>query len=410
MVNGPSSNVAPSVTIRSPATGSEFQVGTEVTFEGSAEDPEDGDLTGSALAWRSDEDGDLGSGQQLSRSDLSFATHRVTLRATDSEGSTATASISIRVSADPLTAMTSGETYLGLEGALYPDGSNAMPQMHSDAGKAFASKVQPLDGEGQPSAEGKYVMISVGMSNTSQEFCHRTARTNCNGWSFMGQATDDPEVDKEDLVIVNGAIAGKDAKFWESPSDDSYDEVQEALSDNGLTETQVQIAWLKQASVRPRRSLPESGADAFALERRLGNIVRAMADRYPNLKLVFLSSRTYGGFANTDLNPEPFAYESGFAVKWLVEAQIEQMANGGQLVDERAGDLDYEAGEAPWLAWGPYLWADGRQPNPGGLSWSPGDFEGDGIHPSRSGEEKVGTALLRFFKSSPHTVGWFLEE
>ena len=38
----------------------------------------------------------------------------------------------------------------------------------------------------------------------------------------------------------------------------------------------------------------------------LAEIVRLMATRYPNLRIVYLSSRIYGGYATTTLNPEMY--------------------------------------------------------------------------------------------------------
>src|SRR5262249_12957833 len=69
----------------------------------------------------------------------------------------------------PLTEMGT-DKYGGFKGGLYPDGKNERPAGHEVAGLALARKVQPLDADGKPNADGKIVLLSVGMSNTTQVF------------------------------------------------------------------------------------------------------------------------------------------------------------------------------------------------------------------------------------------------
>ena len=145
---------------------------------------------------------------------------------------------------------------------------------------------------------------------------------------------------------------------------------------------------------------------SYSLEQELGHILRAVKVRYPNVRQVFLSSRIFAGFATTQLNPEPYAYESGFSVKWVVQAQIDQMRNAGTPVSSLAGNLNYKTGAAAWIAWGPYMWANGQTPRADGLFWQPGDFQSDGTHPSTSGAAKVTAMLMNFFLNSPYTP-WF---
>ena len=63
----------------------------------------------------------------------------------------------------------------------------------------------------------------------------------------------------------------------------------------------MQVAWIKQANPGPTASLPSASADAYTLEMQLGNTVRAAKQRWPNLKIVFLSSRIYAGYATSTL-------------------------------------------------------------------------------------------------------------
>jgi hypothetical protein len=317
--------------------------------------------------------------------------------------------------ATPLTDLGS-RTYKGFTGGLYPQGSNTMPAAQAASGIARARRIRPLDRNGKPSPSGKIVLLSISMSNGSAEWCGVTTclSTSPSGRSFMVQAASSPTVNHQTLVIVNGARGGQDASRWTSPRSLDYDIVRDQqLAPLGLTEKQVQVIWLKEADADPTVSLPSPSADAYTLEKDLGAILRALKVRYPNLQQVFLSSRVYGGYDNTPgknahvpLNPEPYAYEGGFSVKWVIQAQIQQMGNRGTVVDARAGNLN-DTTVAPWVAWGPYLWADGTVPRSDGLVWRRGDFISDGTHPSSSGIAKVGHALLTFFLKSPDTRCWF---
>ena len=297
--------------------------------------------------------------------------------------------------------------YLGFQGGLYEQGSNRPPADHAAVGLSAASRIVPRDRSGAPSPQGKIAFLSVGMSNTTQEFCAASGSV-CAPWSFVGQALADPAVEKKALVLVNGAMGGQTADVWDSASDSNYNRVRDTvLARDGLTEAQVQAAWVKVANPQPAIALPSAESDAWRLVRQMGDIVRSMKTRYPNLQIVYLSSRIYAGYATTTLNPEPYAYESGFAVKWLIQAQIDQMRNAGTIAEPRAGDLNYAT--TPWLSWGAYLWADGMNPRSDGLVWTRADLASDGTHPSQPGQQKVGALLLQFMKAEPTARNWFLD-
>jgi hypothetical protein len=280
----------------------------------------------------------------------------------------------------------SGEKeYNGFKGGLYPNGKSVRPEAHEAAGVALAEKVQPLDAGGKPNPNGKVVLLSVGMSNTTQEF------------SLFKQLADRDKDKDSRLVIVDGAQGGQTAALIQNSKVKFWDVVDQRLQDAGVTRAQVQAAWIKEADARPTLPFPKH---AQILQEELTRIVQGMHERFPNLKLVYLSSRTYGGYARTPLNPEPYAYESGFAVKWLIERQIQ----GDAALNY---DLAKGAVKAPWLSWGPYLWANGPTKLASGLFYEESDFSNDGTHPSPSGRRKVAEQLLRFFKSDRTTKGWF---
>lgn len=289
----------------------------------------------------------------------------------------------------PLTTLGT-EKYQGYEGGLYPGGSNDRPKEHEAAGLAAAKLIRPLGPDGKPAAGGKVVLLSVGMSNTTQEF------------STFKRLADADKDKNPDVVIVDGAQGGMTAariKDTDSPQGRQYWDVNDRrLEAAGVTREQVQAAWIKQADAGPTQGFPKY---AETLRDELRQVVRLMHGRFPNLKVVYLSGRTYGGYAKTALNPEPYAFESGLSVKWLIEEQIK--GSNALNPDPAKGPV-----QAPWLAWGPYLWAKGTEKNPNGLFYEEADFGGDGTHPSQSGQRKVADQLLKFLKTDSTAKVWFV--
>ena len=252
----------------------------------------------------------------------------------------------------------------------------------------MASQIIPLNKAGRLDRKnGKIVLLSIGMSNTTQEF------------RVFKQRADADAQKNAHLTIVDGAQGGqsadrtasRDARFWEV--------IDKRLAAAGVDAQQVQVAWIKQATPGPKLPFPQ---EPQKLQGHLKTNLHIMQQRYPNLKIVYLSSRIYAGYASTRLNPEPHAYETGFAVKWLIEDQLK-------------GDpeLNYnpERGEVrtAWLAWGPYLWADGLKPRSDGLVWKCEEFASDGTHPGPAARRKVAEMLLRFFNNDPTTKTWFVK-
>jgi extracellular elastinolytic metalloproteinase len=95
---GGTPNQPPSVTITSPASGTVVTQGTEITFTGTASDPEEGNLS-SSISWSSSINNVFGSGSSVTTSSLSAGNHAITASVTDNAGATGSASISVTVNA-----------------------------------------------------------------------------------------------------------------------------------------------------------------------------------------------------------------------------------------------------------------------------------------------------------------------
>jgi hypothetical protein len=298
----------------------------------------------------------------------------------------------------PLTDM-GAKDYKGFKGGLYPDGKNTRPANHEAAGLALAKLVMPRDKAGKPADDGKIVLLGIGFSNTVQAF---------NG--FMQVAQNDKEINPK-VVLVNGAYGGMAAYMVHKPDEGRgkiyWASVDDKLKAANVTREQVQVVWIKETNPTTAQ---EGGFPKYTqdLQAQLGDIMRILHARFPNLNQVYVSSRTYAGWAKARAgtkgpgNSEPYSYETGFAVKWLIEHQLKGDA-----------DLNYDAAKgavkAPWMSWGPYLWANGPAKRSDGFFFTKEDFKNDDqMHHSAAGITKMGEQLVRFFKTDATTRGWFV--
>lgn len=297
----------------------------------------------------------------------------------------------------PLTDFAPGQTYLGAQGGLYPGASNQRPAAHTSAGQTIATnQVRPRTPSGAiDPVNGLVGMISIGMSNTTQEFSY-----------FVGTLAGDPTIHPR-LRVVDGAQGGQDAIAWSTPDAAPWSVLASRLSNAGIAPAQVQTLWLKQQiSADDLAQYGPFPNGASTLRDYLRTIVQIAKSKYPNLRLAYLSSRSYGDYNGAARGTG--AYQSAFAVRQLITDQI----NGdSRLAYSGTGAV------APWLSWGPYLWADGLGSDrtvggiPGrsdGLEWRCSDYNTDGIHPTTSGREKVTSMLHNHFRNDVTTTPWFL--
>ena len=282
------------------------------------------------------------------------------------------------------------QTYRGFAGGLYPDGRSVRPPSHEAIGLDLAQQaIAPLDAAGVVDpANGRIVLISLGMSNTAFEFGR-----------FFDLISRDSALNPR-LAIVNGAQSSQTADRWRDPDSAAWQSAFEQLARRNLTRQQVQVAWVKVVlpGYGSNTADPQANFPAFpqALQADLETISRNLKTNFPNIKIAYFSSRIRAYVTPRGLSPERTAFETGFAVRWAIEHQIQGAPGLG---------LDV----APWMSWGPYLWADGMTPRSDGLTYACSDLEPDFTHPAAGARQKVAEQLKAFFVTDPTATPWFLK-
>ncbi len=280
----------------------------------------------------------------------------------------------------PLTDLGATERYEGEGGGLYGGGKNTPPETQRRAAREQLANIRPLNTAGDAADDGLIGFVAISMSNATQEF------------SRFKQIADGSPLKSARVAIVDCAQGGQAMAQWVRADAGPWEEAQRRLAAAKVAPLQVQVAWIKLANVGPTGSLQEHGRK---LESDTLAVLQHARACFPNLRIAYLGSRTYGGYAKSGLNPEPYAFEGAFAARWLIERQVK-------------GDAELALAKAPLLLWGPYLWADGtRGRKIDTLVWERGDFGDDGVHPSTAGRQKVAKLLLDFYTTDDLAKSWF---
>ena len=281
-------------------------------------------------------------------------------------------------------------TYLGSEGGLYLNGSNVMPASHDADGVSFASAIQPLDANGNPDPNGKYALLSLGMSNAFDTFAE-----------FTIDATAEPTLNPN-LVLVPGAMPLITAANLSSLSNPIWFNIMNYfLPQSGVTADQVVAAWVMDTDPNISGTFP---GDMTQLQAEFEAIAQNLHTQFPNLTLAFFTSRYYAGYSNGQESgsQEPYAYESAFAVRGMIQDQL----NGDPAMNYNPANGPVVA---PWVAWADYDWGNGLLARKDGLVWTCQDFGATGLHNSKpQGGEKDANMMLNFFRTNDATTPWFL--
>src|SRR5436190_2540097 len=212
-----------------------------------------------------------------------------------------------KIGQKPLTEMSASDRYKGQDGGLYGGGRNEPPEAQRQAVETALKAITPLDAAGQPAANGIVGFVSISMSNATQEF------------SLFKRLADEDPAKRKNVLIVDCAQGGQAMAEWVDPQARPWQEASRRIAAANLAPAQVQVAWVKLANKAPRGDLEEHG---HKLESDTAAVIRNAKTKFPNLRVAYMSSRIYGGYATTPLNPEPYAYESGFVVRWLIQSQM----------------------------------------------------------------------------------------
>jgi len=211
-------NQDPTATIIAPTGGAVFVLGSQVGFNGTGTDPEDGNLVGASLEWFSSLNGQIGIGESFSLGNLSAGSHAIRLVATDTDGAADTAIVSIRVNAPPTATVTNpvdGNSFtVGTNISFRGTGVDPEDGSLSGGELVWSSSTDGVFGSGSPTNEnglsvGSHLITFIatdsdGATGTDQITVTITAAVNQSPTASITAPSQDTTATQGDAVTFTG--------------------------------------------------------------------------------------------------------------------------------------------------------------------------------------------------------------
>ncbi len=281
------------------------------------------------------------------------------------------------------------DSFMGFTGGLYPDGKNKPQGNYKLDIDQRAAMIEPLDSNGLASADGKIVMIGVGASNPRTEF------------AAFQNLLDSFKNRNPYLYTVNTCQGGQGVQKMNNPADNYWKLADNIFDSVKVHPLQVQVAWIETENTQKGDSTFPSAP--ISLINDLKILLQTLKQKYPNLRLCYLSARAYSGWASSSLGKgleHPRDYYNGWACKWLIDS-----AAAGK-------DGFIYKGNGAQIAlplYSTYMWTNRGDTRLDGFSVDCNtDIGNDGLHLSAAGEMKLGAQILSFFAGDSSSVPWFL--
>jgi Secretion system C-terminal sorting domain len=282
-------------------------------------------------------------------------------------------------------------TYKGFSGGLYAGGSNKPSGAFLQELLSRANAIRPLDSNGQVSNSGKIVFIGVGASNPRTEF------------AAFQQMLDTFRNVNPALITVNTCIGGQGVQKMNDPADNYWKSAAHMYDSMQVHPNQVQVAWIETENTQKGDTVFPAAPMALVQDLRI--LLQTLKQKYPNLKLCYLSARAYSGWANSGMGKgleHPRDYFNGWACKWLIDS-----AAAGKSGFVYSGS----APEIPMPVYATYMWTNkGDVRNDGFSIDCSTDIGNDGLHLSAAGEQKLGKLIFDFFSKDNSSAPWFLAQ